>query len=130
MAKTIALIGALDTKGEEFAFVQAALLRRGHNTLVINTGVVGEPALPPNITASEVAAAGGVGEDDAWGDGGGGVGGDGEGVEDRGQDVWFEGEVPWVGGGGAGDVGEDFVGGPDRREVGDLGADVDGPAFF
>jgi uncharacterized protein (UPF0261 family) len=60
MAKTIALIGALDTKGEEFAFVQAALLRRGHNTLVINTGVVGEPALPPNITASEVAAAGGV----------------------------------------------------------------------
>jgi uncharacterized protein (UPF0261 family) len=60
MAKTIALIGALDTKGEEFAFVQAALLRRGHNTLVINTGVVGEPALPTDIAASEVATAGGT----------------------------------------------------------------------
>jgi uncharacterized protein (UPF0261 family) len=60
MAKTIALIGALDTKGEEFAFVQAALLRRGHNTLVINTGVVGEPALPPDIAATEVATAGGT----------------------------------------------------------------------
>ena len=60
MAKTIALIGALDTKGEEFAFVQAELLRRGHNTLVINTGVVGEPALPPDIAATEVATAGGT----------------------------------------------------------------------
>ncbi|MCE7983937.1 MAG: UPF0261 family protein [Caldilinea sp. CFX5] len=60
MAKTIALIGALDTKGEEFAFVQAELLRRGHQTLVINTGVVGEPVLAPNITAAEVAVAGGT----------------------------------------------------------------------
>ncbi|MFZ4657029.1 MAG: Tm-1-like ATP-binding domain-containing protein [Caldilineaceae bacterium] len=60
MAKTIALIGALDTKGEEFAFVQAALLRRGHQTLVINTGVVGEPGLTPTITAAEVATAGGI----------------------------------------------------------------------
>lgn len=60
MAKTIALIGALDTKGEEFAFVQAELLRRGHSTLVINTGVVGEPVLAPTIGAAEVAAAGGT----------------------------------------------------------------------
>ena len=60
MAKTIALIGALDTKGEEFAFVQAELLRRGHNTLVINTGVVGEPALAPDVSAAEVAVAGGT----------------------------------------------------------------------
>ncbi len=60
MAKTIALIGALDTKGEEFAFVQAELLRRGHQTLVINTGVVGEPALAPHITAAAVATAGGT----------------------------------------------------------------------
>jgi uncharacterized protein (UPF0261 family) len=60
MTKTIALIGALDTKGEEFAFVQATLLRRGHQTLVINTGVVGKPVLAPDISAEEVAAAGGT----------------------------------------------------------------------
>lgn len=60
MAKTIALIGALDTKGEEFAFVQAELRRRGHQTFVINTGVVGEPRLPADIGAEQVAMAGGV----------------------------------------------------------------------
>ena len=60
MSKTIALIGALDTKGEEFAFVKAALARRGHQTLVINTGVVGEPAFAPEIDAAQVAAAGGT----------------------------------------------------------------------
>lgn len=60
MTKTIALIGALDTKGEEFAFVKAALARRGHQTLVINTGVVGEPAFAPEIGAEQVAAAGGT----------------------------------------------------------------------
>ncbi len=60
MPKTIALIGALDTKGEEFAFVQAALLRRGHQTLVIDTGVIGEPQLTPDISADAVATAGGT----------------------------------------------------------------------
>ena len=60
MPKTIALIGALDTKGEEFAFVKAALLRRGHQTLVIDTGVIGEPQLTPDISADAVATAGGT----------------------------------------------------------------------
>lgn len=60
MPKTIALLGALDTKGEEFAFVKAALMQRGHQTLVINTGVVGEPVFVPDIGADEVATAGGT----------------------------------------------------------------------
>ncbi len=29
MTKTIAIIGALDTKGQEFAFLKAAIERRG-----------------------------------------------------------------------------------------------------
>ena len=60
MAKTIALIGALDTKGEEFAFVKAELVRRGHQPLVINTGVVGDPTFTPDISAEQVASAGGA----------------------------------------------------------------------
>jgi len=58
MAKTIVVIGALDTKGLEFAFVKASIKRRGHVPLVINTGVVGEPDFEPEISAAQVAAAG------------------------------------------------------------------------
>jgi len=60
MPKTIALIGALDTKGKEFAFAKAQIERRGHRALVINTAVVGEPAFTPDIAAERVAEAGGV----------------------------------------------------------------------
>ncbi len=60
MIKTIALIGALDSKGDEFAFVKAAIESRGHQVLVINTGVIGEPAFAPDISAARVAEAGGV----------------------------------------------------------------------
>lgn len=59
MAKTIAVVGALDTKGQEFAFVKAAIEQRGHQAFVINTGVVGEPGFTPEISANEVAEAGG-----------------------------------------------------------------------
>jgi uncharacterized protein (UPF0261 family) len=58
MAKTIVVIGALDTKSHEFAFVKASIKRRGHVPLVINTGVVGEPGFEPEISAAQVAAAG------------------------------------------------------------------------
>ncbi|UCC52993.1 MAG: Tm-1-like ATP-binding domain-containing protein [Anaerolineaceae bacterium] len=60
MPKTIAVIGALDTKGQEFSFVKAAIEQRGHRTLVVNTGVVGEPLFEPDITAAQVAEAGGT----------------------------------------------------------------------
>ncbi|NCF65939.1 MAG: UPF0261 family protein [Chloroflexi bacterium] len=60
MPKTIAVIGALDTKGQEFSFVKAAIEQRGHRTLVVNTGVVGKPLFEPDITAAQVAEAGGT----------------------------------------------------------------------
>jgi len=56
---TIALIGALDTKGEDLAFVAAEIRRRGLAALVIDSGVMGEPAFAPDVAAAEVAAAGG-----------------------------------------------------------------------
>ena len=34
MTKTIAIFGALDTKGQEFAFLKAAIEQRGFQTLV------------------------------------------------------------------------------------------------
>jgi len=59
MPKTIAVIGALDTKGPEFAFVKAEIERRGHRALVVNTAVVGAPTFEPDIPAERVAEAGG-----------------------------------------------------------------------
>ena len=60
MTKTIAIFGALDTKGQEFAFLKAAIEQRGCKTLVIDIGVLATPAFPPDITHEQVAAAGGV----------------------------------------------------------------------
>jgi uncharacterized protein (UPF0261 family) len=60
MPKTIAVIGALDTKAKEFDFVRAEIVRRGHQALVINTGVVGEPGFSPDVPAEQVAEAGGA----------------------------------------------------------------------
>ena len=60
MPKTIVVIGALDTKGQEFSFVKSAIEQRGHQTLIINTGVIGDPQFEPDITAAQVAEAGGT----------------------------------------------------------------------
>ncbi len=59
MAKTIGIIVALDTKGEEAGFVRDYLAGQGLTTLVVDTGVLGEPAFAADVTRAEVAAAGG-----------------------------------------------------------------------
>ena len=60
MPKTIAIAGALDTKGEEFKFLKDEIERRGHRAFVIDTGVVGEPAFKADISNEEIAKAGGT----------------------------------------------------------------------
>lgn len=60
MSKTIAVIGALDTKADDFAFITAAIKARGHRVLLINTGVVGDLGIQPDIDADRVADAGGT----------------------------------------------------------------------
>jgi len=60
MSKTIAVIGAFDTKGEDFAFVKAEIEKRGHNVLLVNVGVLGESPFKVDISSERVAEAGGV----------------------------------------------------------------------
>lgn len=60
MAKTIALVGALDTKGAEYGFVRQCIQRRGHATLLVDVGVLGPPAVQPDVPRDEVARAAGV----------------------------------------------------------------------
>lgn len=57
---TIAILGTMDTKGVEHAFVADLIRQRGHDVLVIDVGSMGEPRLKPDITRNEVAAAAGV----------------------------------------------------------------------
>ncbi|HLF02236.1 MAG TPA: Tm-1-like ATP-binding domain-containing protein, partial [Anaerolineales bacterium] len=59
MPKTILLIGTFDTKGAEFAYVRDLINARGHRALMIDAGVGGEPGLIPDVSASQVAEAGG-----------------------------------------------------------------------
>ena len=60
MSKTIALLGALDTKGTEYGFVKDCIEARGHKTLLIDIGVLGRPAIKPDVTRDEVAKAAGA----------------------------------------------------------------------
>jgi uncharacterized protein (UPF0261 family) len=57
---TIAVLGTMDTKGEEHAFVANLIKQRGHQVLVIDTGTLDAPKLKPDITRFEVAATAGA----------------------------------------------------------------------
>ena len=59
MKKTIAIVGALDTKGQEFAFLKSEIEKRGCATLVVDTGVLGEAVFEPDVSREQVALAGG-----------------------------------------------------------------------
>lgn len=56
----VVLIGTLDTKGAEIGFLRAALEARGAQTLVMDVGVCGIPAIDANIAREVVAEAAGT----------------------------------------------------------------------
>jgi uncharacterized protein (UPF0261 family) len=60
MSQTVLLIGTLDTKGQELAYVRDLIAARGHQTLVLDAGVLGDPPWTPDVAARDVADAGGT----------------------------------------------------------------------
>ena len=58
--KTVAIVGTLDTKGAEFAFLRAEIERHGCKTLVFDAGVLAAPAFPPEVGAEAICAEVGV----------------------------------------------------------------------
>ena len=56
----VVLVGTLDTKGREYAFVRDRLLEAGVAVTVIDVGVLGDPPFEPDVPSSEVARAAGV----------------------------------------------------------------------
>jgi uncharacterized protein (UPF0261 family) len=60
MARTVLLIGTLDTKGAEFQYVRDLIRGHGLGTLVLDAGVLADPSFTPDVSAGEVAAAAGA----------------------------------------------------------------------
>ncbi len=59
-SKTIAVLGTLDSKGHEHAFVAEKIREQGHIPVLIDVGSMGEPQVTPDFTRYDVAAAAGV----------------------------------------------------------------------
>src|SRR5437667_1573359 len=57
---TIAILGTMDSKGAEHAFVAERIRERGHQVFIIDVGTLGEPNLKPDFTREQVAVAGGI----------------------------------------------------------------------
>ncbi len=57
---TVVLVGTLDTKGREYAFVRDRIKERGVDVLLVDAGILGEPLTGADITRQEVAAAAGA----------------------------------------------------------------------
>ncbi len=61
MAKNIVLVGTLDTKGPEFAYVRDRMHDLGLTTTVVDAGILGEPlSIVPDIDHAEAARRGGT----------------------------------------------------------------------
>ena len=60
MKKTIVLLGRLDSKGDEYAYVKSQILRGDFDVIVGDTGTRGAPQFKPDISREEVAQAAGV----------------------------------------------------------------------
>jgi uncharacterized protein (UPF0261 family) len=60
----IALVGTLDTKGAEIAYVRDRLRKLGAQPVVVDSGILGEPSCEADVTREQVASAGGHKIDD------------------------------------------------------------------
>jgi len=61
MGKTILIMGAFDTKGEEYAFIKRLIESRGHKTLTLHTGSFEpNPVIQPDVSNAEIAKLEGI----------------------------------------------------------------------
>ena len=60
LVTTVVLVGTLDTKGGEYAFLADRIREHGVEVLLVDAGIVGEPLATPDVTREEVAAAAGA----------------------------------------------------------------------
>ena len=47
---TVVLVGTLDTKGREYAFLRDRIREHGVDVILVDAGIVGEPLVEPDVT--------------------------------------------------------------------------------
>jgi uncharacterized protein (UPF0261 family) len=57
---TVVLLGSLDTKGLEYAFLRDRVREHGVDVLLVDAGILGEPLATPDVGREEIAAAAGA----------------------------------------------------------------------
>ncbi len=57
MSGMIAIIGTLDTKGDQVEYLKTIIEENGHKACVIDVGVVGKPLIRPDVSHEQVAEA-------------------------------------------------------------------------
>ena len=62
-SRTVLLIGTLDTKGHEYAYLRDRLLADGVDVLVVDVGINDTEGISPDVTRHEVAASVGADAD-------------------------------------------------------------------
>jgi uncharacterized protein (UPF0261 family) len=58
--RTVVIVAALDTKGDEAKLIRDFVAGHGLVPLIVDVGVLGAPAIPAEVSREEVAAAGGT----------------------------------------------------------------------
>jgi uncharacterized protein (UPF0261 family) len=56
----VVLVGTLDTKGEEYAYLRDRVREHGAEVILVDAGVLGEPRVEPDVSREEVARAAGA----------------------------------------------------------------------
>ncbi|HXJ96432.1 MAG TPA: Tm-1-like ATP-binding domain-containing protein [Terriglobia bacterium] len=59
MPKTVAILGTLDTKGQEFGYLRSCIEAAGLDTLLVDCGILEPPQVAPDVSRQEVASAAG-----------------------------------------------------------------------
>jgi uncharacterized protein (UPF0261 family) len=57
---TVVLLGTLDTKGHEYAYLRERVREHGCDVVLVDAGILGEPLVEPDVARDEVAAAAGA----------------------------------------------------------------------
>ena len=57
---TVVLVGTLDTKGAEYAYLADRIREHGVDVILVDAGIVGEPLVTPDVAREEVARAAGA----------------------------------------------------------------------
>lgn len=62
--RTVVLVGTLDTKGDEYAYLRERLREHGVDTLLVDVGTVDPPRTEPDVSRAEVGAIAGLDVDE------------------------------------------------------------------